>query len=876
LKASARLSKPLAALSLSAAFLIGTAMLGGCGSKEDPAAIQAKTAEYIERADSYRRQGQFRAAIIEARNALQQNPNDRGALLALASIFNELGQGKPAIKLLEPIAKNASRSEVIAIAEAYLQQHKYHSTLEFLAAHEQRLNLADDADINLIKARAELGRANPDAAEKLLAKLDKTNVQVGLVHAQLLQQRGEHEASNAEIARLLQQHPDNVDVLAEAALQAERDNKLDEAQDLLSKILMNLPQTDLLLPQKTQTLQRLVSVLTKLGRSNEALIYAKTLSEANPSGALLQDKFKQGLELFQAGKLDEAEPILSEVYGESKNEMVGMLLGMIRYAKKDLSGAAEFLGNNIDPEIAPEAALTTLAATQLQLAQPEKLLALFDAEDRKRIKSPELKMLVGIALVQTGARSEGSQLIDAAQSEQPANPAMAATLARYYLASQQPDKAIATLETALKARSDSNLSQLLIAAYAYSNQPDKALTTAQTLANSTPPAATNWWVLGRTALQLQKLDIAEPALRKALSQQPDLVQAQLDLGQLYLMRKQSKQAEDIYRAVLKQQADLVPALKGLVASLAQGGMQADAREPELLKTANNDNAKAVLAEYYLRQQKLVDAERQLAGVAQAEAVGYPAQLRLQLTLMRAAQALQAKDFDKARALVASGLELNPRSPELLVLLARLDLQAKNIDGAKKIAAQLAQLQSQSPSPQLLELNGDIAALEANADSATHYRNAWKKMANDSLAQKLYQSVAKDQKAADAFVDEWIKRLPNSANARFMQGVGKQQAGDYKGATAAYEAALERNPKDARALNNLAWLYFELGDKRALPTAEKAYALQPESAAVLDTYGWIQVKSGRKQDGLKLLQKAYELAPESTEIKQHLDAANQTN
>src|SRR5690606_6341830 len=185
-------------------------------------------------------------------------------------------------------------------------------------------------------------------------------------------------------------------------------------------------------------------------------------------------------------------------------------------------------------------------------------------------------------------------------------------------------------------------------------------------------------------------------------------------------------------------------------------------------------------------------------------------------------------------------------------------------------------QSQSPSPQLLELNGDIAALEGNADSATHYRNAWKKMANDSLAQKLYQSVAKDQKAADAFVDEWIKRLPNSANARFMQGVGKQQAGDYKGATAAYEAALERNPKDARALNNLAWLYFELGDKRALPTAEKAYALQPESAAVLDTYGWIQVKSGRKQDGLKLLQKAYELAPESTEIKQHLDAANQTN
>src|SRR6185295_4700039 len=241
--------------------------------------------------------------------------------------------------------------------------------------------------------------------------------------------RGEREASDSRIAQLLKQNPDNVEVLAEAARLAEQRGDLAQAGDLLSKALINLGETDILLPQKADVLQRLVTTLTKLGRSNEALIYAKTLADANPEGSLLQDKFKQGLELFQAGKLDQAEPILTEVYNESHNDSVGTLLGMIRYAKQDLTGAANYLSTNVDPEVSPDLALTTLAATQLRLSQPEKLLALFDAPARARIKNPMLKMLVGIALVQTGASGEGERLIAAAETEQPDNPAIAATLA---------------------------------------------------------------------------------------------------------------------------------------------------------------------------------------------------------------------------------------------------------------------------------------------------------------------------------------------------------------------------------------------------------------------------------------------------------------
>jgi tetratricopeptide (TPR) repeat protein len=855
------------ARNFSIAFLLGAALLTGCGQGGDSAKQQARAQEYVERADNYRRQGQFRAAIIEARNALQQNPQDRAAMRGLAEIFNEVGQGKSATQVMQPLVNDASRDEALVLLRGWLLQRKFQSALDYYAANEARLNLANDSAARLLKARALLGLVQTAEAESILNTLDPNDTAVQLEKARLLRLQGRSEDSRALLAASLQKSPEDVTVLAEAARTAEQDGDLAAAEDHLSKALINLPTTDIMTSQKADVLQRMVTILTKLGRSNEALIYAKTLAEANPQGAELQDKFKQGVELFQAGKLDEAEKVLTDVYVESDNETVGSLLGMIRYAKNDLQGAANYLSNNVDPELAPDEALTTLAATQLRLSQPDKLLALFDTAARARLKNPELKTLVGIALLQTGGQREGEALIAAALKESPDNPGIRATLARYHLASRQPDRAIALLQEGLKARADEALSQLLINAYAVNGQTEQALATAQQLTKTSPDKAESWWTLGRTALQLQKPEIADDALRNALGKQPDFLPAQLDQARLYLLRRQGDQAATAYRAILKQHPDHVPALKGLLLALAQQGAEGNTLESQYLDTARGANAKAVLAEYYLRQQRTDDAERQLADISPTETAAYPRQLRLQSILMRVTQAMQAKDYDKARDAIGAGLALDPQSLDLQAVLARVDLQAGDMASAKKIAAQLP-----ADSLQSMELLGDIAALERSAAAADHYRAAWKKHANDIIAVKLYQTLAQDPAAGNAFLGEWLQKLPGSANAYFLRGVKKQQAGDRSGAMADYEAAIARNPQDARALNNLAWLQFEAGDSRALVTAEKAYALQPESPAIVDTYGWILVKSGNKPKGIEMLKKALALAPGSKDIEQHLNDA----
>ncbi|MEE3168819.1 MAG: tetratricopeptide repeat protein, partial [Pseudomonadota bacterium] len=103
----------------------------------------------------------------------------------------------------------------------------------------------------------------------------------------------------------------------------------------------------------------------------------------------------------------------------------------------------------------------------------------------------------------------------------------------------------------------------------------------------------------------------------------------------------------------------------------------------------------------------------------------------------------------------------------------------------------------------------------------------------------------------------------------------QQLEQNDAAVAAYESLLETHPENGVALNNLAWLYHQIGDSRSLDIARRAYESSPENGAIADTYGWILFQSGKKAEGIKLLEKAHKLAPESSEIAMHLVEAYRT-
>jgi tetratricopeptide (TPR) repeat protein len=108
----------------------------------------------------------------------------------------------------------------------------------------------------------------------------------------------------------------------------------------------------------------------------------------------------------------------------------------------------------------------------------------------------------------------------------------------------------------------------------------------------------------------------------------------------------------------------------------------------------------------------------------------------------------------------------------------------------------------------------------------------------------------------------------------LVGDGAIQGRRWRDAIGAYEELRAGGDADPLILNNLAYAYGEMKDYgKAIPLARDAVSRAPDSAAALDTLGWLLVTSGRDvAEGKALLQRAADLAPEDKAIRAHLDAA----
>jgi tetratricopeptide (TPR) repeat protein len=85
----------------------------------------------------------------------------------------------------------------------------------------------------------------------------------------------------------------------------------------------------------------------------------------------------------------------------------------------------------------------------------------------------------------------------------------------------------------------------------------------------------------------------------------------------------------------------------------------------------------------------------------------------------------------------------------------------------------------------------------------------------------------------------------------------------------YKKLLAKDPKNQRALNNLAFLLVEEKNyPEAVNYAERAYKLSPNNPSILDTYGLTLFKKGSVIEAIKYFEKAYIIKPKSINIALH--------
>ncbi|MCM2355266.1 MAG: tetratricopeptide repeat protein [Arenimonas sp.] len=101
----------------------------------------------------------------------------------------------------------------------------------------------------------------------------------------------------------------------------------------------------------------------------------------------------------------------------------------------------------------------------------------------------------------------------------------------------------------------------------------------------------------------------------------------------------------------------------------------------------------------------------------------------------------------------------------------------------------------------------------------------------------------------------------------------ERAGRISPALADLQRILDDDPDSAQALNAYGYALAEHRQRyrEALPYLERALALAPESAAILDRVGWVPLKLGRHASALELLERAW-ARQRDPEIAAHLGEA----
>lgn len=91
---------------------------------------------------------------------------------------------------------------------------------------------------------------------------------------------------------------------------------------------------------------------------------------------------------------------------------------------------------------------------------------------------------------------------------------------------------------------------------------------------------------------------------------------------------------------------------------------------------------------------------------------------------------------------------------------------------------------------------------------------------------------------------------------------------YTKAAAVYTTAIADGAATPGNYNNLAWLYYQAHNPKALATARKAVAFGHVQPQIIDTLGWILAHSGKLDEALPYISKAYSRAPDNYDIGYH--------
>lgn len=274
----------------------------------------------------------------------------------------------------------------------------------------------------------------------------------------------------------------------------------------------------------------------------------------------------------------------------------------------------------------------------------------------------------------------------------------------------------------------------------------------------------------------------------------------------------------------------------------------------------------LLANVYERlgkSEQAMDVYRKLAA-------NYPqrADWRLKLAELN----VRAGRLQEARTILRSLMTDTPYEPASYIALAKLTAR-DNLLEAISIARQLGEKKSNRRTAMLLE--GDVLLLAGKKDDALQqFTNAAKAGAMPEAAISAAQllDVMSRQSSADQELTDALRKFPTHPQLLAFIGQRQLRQGNTTKAIEYLQKASTLAPHNPALLNDLAWAQIQLKQPEALVNAQTAASLQPANPAILDTYGVALHQAGNSKSAVTYLRAASNLAPDAATLKLHLAEA----
>lgn len=887
-------TRPIVALACAVAVMAAVG-LSGCEGQH--------AASYVASAKSYMAKGDYKAAAIEAKNALQKEPGSGEARLVLARALLDGGDAAGAeTEARKAIDAKVAKDDVYPVlAWALVRQGEYAKATKELSGEkltrpEARADLAialaaaQSSEGDIAKAQSELDAALVDAPGSTRALLLK---------AELAARTGDTAGATKYIDAVLKDAPENTEALLMKAEMQLAERHVDDAQKLLEQAIAAHPND--VAPRAA-----LVSLAVATSKPDMAKEQVAKMKEVAPQD--LRTLYDDALVAFVLGDMAHARDVTQRLLAARPDNMQTLLLsGLVDVQLASYASAEEKLRRVVQRIPSALVARRALALAYLRTGRPANALETLQPVMSTASNDPTLLRIAGEAYLAQGKATEAEAVYERANSLDKSNVASQVRLAQVRFAAGDASRGFSDLE-ALSANDASagQAEMALFAAHLKRREFDQALAIVDQIEKRDPKNAAGAENL-RGIVYLSKRDLANARLHfeKALEIQPDFYPAAQSLATLDIQEGKLQAARDRYDRLLAKNPKNDQLLIASAQLLELSGAPADQVRAALDKAvAANPTSVAARNARVVFELRHRDGKAALAA-AQAALAAAPNTPQL-VELVANAQLLNG-DMHQAVETLTQLAKLQPQNPLVLLRLADLQTRLKDypaaIDNERKALAlqpglaaawgslaktylaagkadsaldEARKLQKEHPDKAIgYALEAAIFGAQKKwPDAIAAYHAAFKRENTPILALGNYMALRSAGRTDEAgkFAAQWIKDHPQDPTLIEVRAEQAQQQKDYGAAVSGYKRVLEINPDNIAALNNLAWVLTEQGKPEALEYAERAHRLAPFNPNILDTLGWTAARTGDPKRGAQLLKMASALAPQENEIRLHLAKA----